>query len=105
MAEETETETKTGPFKHRVFLVFSKADVPAAYAIQDELQAVRTPTELVGKDTPLGPVPADLAEIYPYGDDLPDVKIGALTEPAVAALAESAFLVVLCSPAAAKAIM
>lgn len=96
MAEET------GQFKHRVFFVFSKADVPAAYAIQRELQAVRVPAELVGKDTPFGPVPAELESIYRYGDDLPAMEVEALTEPAIAALTESAFLVVLCSPEAVK---
>ncbi|MEZ5788234.1 MAG: hypothetical protein R3D62_17555 [Xanthobacteraceae bacterium] len=96
MAEET------GHFKHRMFLVFSKADVPAAYALQRALENIRVPAELIGKETPLGPVPPRLESIYRYGDDLPDMEIEALTEPALAALADSAFLVVLCSPNAAK---
>lgn len=96
MAEET------GHFKHRMFLVFSKADIPAAYALQRALEDIRVPAELIGKETPLGPVPPSLESIYRYGDDLPDVEIEALTEPAIAALADSAFLVVLCSPNAAK---
>jgi len=93
---------ETGQFKHRVFLVFSKADVPVAYAIQRALQDIQVPAELIGKDTPRGPVPANLEAIYRYGDDLADMEVEALTEPAIAALAQSAFLVVLCSPDAAK---
>ena len=93
MAEET------GQYKHRAFLVFSKADAPAA-AMQSELQAIRVPAELAGKAIALGPVPASLDSLYRYGDD--DKELKALTEPAVAALADSAFLVVLCSPAGAK---
>lgn len=89
-------------FKHRVFLVFSKPDVLAAYALQRALQDIRVPAELIGKDTPLGPVPPDLESVYRYGDDLPDVEVEALTEPAVAALADSRFLVVLCSPNAVR---
>lgn len=87
-------------FKHRAFIVFDKADAAWAEELQRELENTRIPWELIGKATPLGPVPRDLKPVFRYGDEVPEGQV--LTDAASAALAESLFLVVLCSPDGAK---
>jgi tetratricopeptide (TPR) repeat protein len=68
--------------------------------LRRELEAWRIESDLVGRRTPAGPVPATLRpvhcnhELRAAGDALPD--------EVVAALRRSAFLVVLCSPATAE---
>ncbi len=85
---------------YRAFIAFSKADMQWADELQRSLDIVRVAPELVGRDTPCGPAPTDLKPMYHCGDGAPDGQ--GLTEEAAAALAESLFLVVLCSPDAAK---
>ena len=88
-------------FKYRAFIAFGKADGPWADELQRVLEGARIAPKFVGRETPYGPAPEDLKPIFRYGDALPDGQ-GGLSDEAAAALADSLFLVVLCSPEGAK---
>jgi tetratricopeptide (TPR) repeat protein len=88
-------------FKYRAFIAFNKADASWAEDLQRLLESVRIPPQFVGSETPYGPAPDNLRPIFRYGDALPEGQ-GGLTDEAAAALADSLFLVVLCSPDSAK---
>ena len=95
MAEEA-TE-----FKYRAFIAFSKADRSWADDIQSALESVRIPAQLVGSETPHGLAPENLRPIFRYGDTPPEGQ-GGFADEAATALADSLFLVVLCSPDGAR---
>ncbi|HEX5846138.1 MAG TPA: tetratricopeptide repeat protein [Rhodoplanes sp.] len=86
-------------FNYRAFLVFALADAAWADEFQRALESARIARQLVGKETPYGSAPADLKPIFRFGD-APEGQ-GGLTDEAASALADSLFLVVLCSPDAA----
>ncbi len=88
-------------FNYRAFIAFAPADAAWAGEFQRALESARIAPQLVGKETPYGPAPADLTPIFRFGDALPDGQ-GGLTDEAASALADSLFLVVLCSPDAAR---
>ena len=88
-------------FKYRAFIAFNKANTSWADDIQSALEGVRIPAQFVGSETPYGPAPENLRPIFRYGDALPEGQ-GGFTDDAAAALADSLFLVVLCSPDGAK---
>ncbi len=90
-------------FKHRAFVVFDKADAQWAAQLQRRLERTHIAWALIGQDTPIGLVPKDLRSIFRYGGEAPEGAEGkALSDQAMSALDESLFLVVLCSPDAAK---
>jgi hypothetical protein len=88
-------------FKYRAFIAFSEADAAWADDLQRALESVQIPAQFVGSETPYGPAPENLRPIFRYGDALPEGQ-GGPTDEAAAALADSLFLVVLCSPDSAK---
>jgi tetratricopeptide (TPR) repeat protein len=82
------------------FLSYSHQDQPLADWLEDQLEKFRVPRHLVGRITDYGAVPRKLTPIFrdlkelPASDDLgTEIK---------AALSASRFLVVLCSPGAAR---
>jgi tetratricopeptide (TPR) repeat protein len=82
------------------FLSYSHQDQPLADWLEDQLEKFRVPRHLVGRITDYGAVPRKLTPIFrdlkelPASDDLgTEIK---------AALGASRFLVVLCSPGAAR---
>ncbi len=86
-------------FKYRVFLSFSKQDKRWGRWLQSALANYRIDKELVGRRTPAGAVPKALGPVYRdrvAADDHP------LDERTLAALRASQYLIVLCSPDAAK---
>lgn len=88
------------PLKYRAFLVSGNDDAAWGDELRRALETARIAADLVGRETAVGPSPKTLAPIFRYGPDAPAGQ--PLTEAAAAALAESLFLVVLCSPDGAK---
>lgn len=85
--------------KYRAFLSYSHADSRIARRLHRWLETYRFPARLVGRDTPLGPVPPRLHPIFRDREELPtSADLGGQIQ---AALAESATLLVICSPRAA----
>jgi tetratricopeptide (TPR) repeat protein len=86
-------------FKYRAFLSYSHSDTPWAKWLHKQLEAFPV-SGLVGRDTPLGPVPKTLRPIF---RDRQEFSAGrTLTEQTIANLDGSAALIVLCSPASAR---
>jgi tetratricopeptide (TPR) repeat protein len=91
---------ETVPFKYRAFLSYSHRDTAWGKWLHAALEGYRLDKDLVGRQTPAGPVPKTLRPIF---RDREDFSAGhSLTEQTLAALEASQFLIVLCSPNAAK---
>ena len=96
---EGEAVAETVSFKYRAFLSYGHADSGWAKWLYAHLESFRLDKDLVGRKTPLGPVPKTLRPIF---RDREEFSSGhTLTDATVAALDASAALIVLCSPAAA----
>src|SRR3954466_3331464 len=87
------------PFKYRAFLSYSHRDTAAAKAVHGRLEGFRIDKDLVGRETPMGPIPRQLRPIF---RDRHDFEAGeTLAAQTVAAIDNSAALILLASPAAA----
>ena len=87
-------------FKYRAFLSYSHRDTASAKWLHARLEGHRIDKDLIGRATPAGPVPKTLRPVF---RDREDFSAGhSLTEQTLAALEASRFLVVLCSPEAAR---
>ncbi len=87
-------------FKYRAFLSYSHRDTKWAKWLHKALEGYRIEKDLVGRETPLGPVPNTLRPIF---RDREDFSAGhSLTEQTLRALESSQSLIVLCSPDAAR---
>ena len=85
---------------YRAFLSYSHRDKAWGSWLHRGLEGFRISRDLVGRQTPVGPVPKTLRPIF---RDREDFSAGSsLTEQTLAALERSQFVVVLCSPNAAK---
>jgi len=82
------------------FLSYSHKDAAIADWLHEELEQFHVPHRLVGKLTDQGPVPKRLAPIFRDRHEL--AAASDLGEEIEEAIAGSRFLIVLCSPAAAK---
>jgi tetratricopeptide (TPR) repeat protein len=85
--------------RYWAFLSYSSSDRAAATWLQQALETYRIPRRLVGRVTPAGIAPHRLTPIFRDGTELaadPDLFVRI-----VAALEQSAYLIVLCSPHAA----
>jgi tetratricopeptide (TPR) repeat protein len=86
--------------QHRAFLSYSHADTRWAKWLHGKLEAFRIDKDLVGRSTPMGPVPRSLRPVF---RDREDFTAGhTLSDQTLAALDASAALIVVCSPAAAR---
>jgi len=85
--------------RYRAFLSYSHADTAWAKWLHAALEGFRIDKDLVGRNTPLGPVPKTLRPIFRDREDFSGGH--ALTDATVAALDASSALIVLCSPVAA----
>lgn len=86
--------------KYRAFLSYSHRDTAWAKWLHKALEGYRIDKDIVGRTTAVGPVPKTLRPIF---RDREDFAAGhSLTEQTIRALETSQFVVVLCSPAAAK---
>ena len=87
-------------FKYRAFLSYSHRDSAWGKWLHSALEGYRIDKDLVGRQTPAGPVPKTLRPIF---RDREDFSAGhSLTEQTLAALEASRFLIVICSPNAAQ---
>ena len=87
-------------FKYRAFISYSHRDDAWAKWLHSGLEHYRIDKDLVGQETPAGPVPRSLRPIFRDRDEFSAGH--SLNEQSVAALAASEFLIVLCSPNAAR---
>ncbi len=88
--------------KYRAFLSYSHRDKAWGAWLHRALETYRIDKDLVGRSTPVGPVPNTLRPIF---RDREDFSAGhSLTEQTLAALEASQFLVVICSPNAARSL-
>ncbi len=87
-------------FRYRVFLSYSHADTKQARWLMRRIEGYRVPRQLHGRAAPVGPVGGRIAPVFRDRDELPTTSD--LGQSIRAALRESATLVVVCSPAAAR---
>ena len=86
--------------KYWAFISYSHREVKIATALQRALETYRIPRRLVGRSTPLGNIPAYLKPVF---RDRNEMQAGAdLTATVREALAQSRYLIVVCSPDAAR---
>lgn len=88
------------PFKYRAFISYSHADRRWAEWLHKALETYRVPSRLVGRETAAGPVPRTLAPVFRDRDEL--ATSHSLTGKVEEALAQSANLIVICSPRSAQ---
>jgi tetratricopeptide (TPR) repeat protein len=87
-------------FKYRAFLSYAHADVRWGKWLHGQLEKYRIGKDLAGRETPLGSVPATLRPIFRDREDFTGGHT--LQDATIAALGQSAALIVLCSPVSAK---
>lgn len=87
------------PF-YRAFISYSHADAATAKWLHRVLEAYRVPAKLVGRDTPLGPVPRRLLPIFKDREEL--AASGKLSDGLRNSLAAAQSLIVIASPGAAR---
>jgi tetratricopeptide (TPR) repeat protein len=86
-------------FGYRAFLSYSHQDQAWAQWLHRAIETYRVPSRLVGQPTAAGPIPRRLTPIFRDRDELPSATdLGRKVDEA---LAQSANLIVICSPAAA----
>jgi tetratricopeptide (TPR) repeat protein len=88
-----------GDYRYRAFISYSHRDKRWAEWLHRALETYRVPSRLVGLTTPSGTVPRRLAPIFRDRDEL--ASSSDLGRKVDLALAQSANLIVVCSPAAA----
>jgi hypothetical protein len=87
-------------FKYRAFLSYSHRDTTWVKWLHKALEGYRIDKDLIGRETIHGPVPKSLRPIF---RDREDFAAGhSLTGQTLAALQASQFLIVICSPNAAR---
>jgi tetratricopeptide (TPR) repeat protein len=87
-------------YKYWAFVSYSHRDAAFATWLQRALESYRLPRRLIGRATPLGPVPAYLKPVF---SDRSEMQAGAdLASTVRKALTQSRFLIVVCSPDAAR---
>ena len=87
-------------FRYRAFLSYSHRDRAWAKWLHASLESYRVDPDLIGRETIAGPIPKTLGPIF---RDREDFAAGhSLTAQTLSALNASKFLIVVCSPSAAK---
>jgi len=87
-------------YKYWAFVSYSHHDAAYVSWLQRALESYRLPRRLIGRETPLGPVPAYLKPVF---SDRSEMPAGAdLASTVQMALAQSRFLIVVCTPDAAR---
>jgi hypothetical protein len=61
--------TETVPVKYRAFLSYSHRDTRRAKWLHARLEAFRIDKDLIGRETPVGPIPNTLRPIFRDRDD------------------------------------
>lgn len=86
--------------RYNAFISYSHADRAWADWLHKALETYRIPSRLVGRETAAGVIPKSLAPIFRDRDELPSATD--LNAKVAEALAQSANLVVICSPRSAS---
>lgn len=86
--------------RYWAFISYSHEDSRWANRLHRGLEGFAVPRRLVGRPTPAGPAPKRFRPIFKDIEELP--ASSDLSERLRSALAQSAFLIVICSPAAAR---
>src|SRR5215831_12805273 len=90
----------TAGFKYRAFLSYSHRDGAWGPWLHSALERYPVDKDLIGRETPVGPIPESLRPIF---RDREDFAAGpSLNSQTLAALEASQFLIVICSPNAAR---
>ena len=87
-------------FKYRAFISYSHQDQSWAQWLHEALESYRVPSRLVGQTTAAGTIPARLVPMFRDRDELPSATD--LTAKVNEALAQSAAMIVVCSPRSAS---
>jgi tetratricopeptide (TPR) repeat protein len=87
-------------FRYRAFISYSHRDEAVTSWLHRALETYPLPEKLVGAPTPFGPAPRRVTPIFRDRDELP--ASGDLGAELTAALGDSLFLIVVCSPAAVR---
>ena len=87
-------------FQYSAFISYSHADEKVAEWLQRALETYRTPKHLVGQQGRHGAIAARPGKVFRDRDELP--SSASLSEEIETALAQSASLIVICSPASAR---
>jgi hypothetical protein len=87
-------------FKYRAFVSYSHIDSGIAKRVHRRLEGFRIDKDLVGRETPVGPIPETLRPIF--RDRFEFQAGGSLADQTITALDDSAALIVLASPHAAR---
>jgi tetratricopeptide (TPR) repeat protein len=90
----------SAPRRFRAFISYSHADTPWANWLLKKLEGYQVPARFHGRAAPVGVVGPRLAPVFRDRDELPTTSD--LGETILAALRESATLIVICSPSSAK---
>jgi eukaryotic-like serine/threonine-protein kinase len=99
MANEDPSDRSTAVFRYRAFISYSHQDATWADWLHRTLETYRVPSRLVGRQTTAGTLPRRLAPIFRDRDELPTATD--LGRKVSEALAQSANLIVICSPRSA----
>ena len=86
--------------RYPAFLSYSHRDQAVAEWLHHELETYRVPSRMVGRETPLGPVPSRLTPIFKDREELS--AAGSLGDAITAALNRASALIVVCSTASAS---
>jgi tetratricopeptide (TPR) repeat protein len=89
-----------GPMRYSAFISYNHRDRAAAQRLLKTLESWPVPQRLQGRETPWGPLGPRLAPVFRDRDEL--ATSADLAESVRQALAQSANLIVICSPAAAR---
>lgn len=94
------TTVDADAYKYWAFVSYSHRDAAFASWLQRSLESYRLPRHLIGRSTPFGPIPAYIKPVF---SDRSEMQAGADLASAVhKALAQSRFLIVVCSPYAVQ---
>lgn len=85
--------------KYRDFISYSHADTSWARWLHRALEGFHIDKDLVGRETPAGPIPKTLKPIFRDRDDF--TAGHTLAEQTIAALDDSSAMIVICSPSSA----
>jgi hypothetical protein len=96
------TSTRHSTFKYLAFISYSHSDRRWAEWVHRSVERYKIPRELVGTAGRDGPIPSALFPLFRDRDELPSSPD--LNKELLQALADSANLIVLCSPSAAQSL-
>ncbi|QAU49671.1 toll/interleukin-1 receptor domain-containing protein [Bradyrhizobium guangzhouense] len=100
--EDVDQPVRNPGIRYRAFISYSHKDADWGKWLHRELEKFRVSRDLVGRDTPMGAIPANLRPIFADREEFASGP--SLKEATAHALSSSEFLIVVCSPRAAKSV-